>query len=134
MAEMGRAYNSHPIVMGEITRVGLPGLRFSDGPRGVVMGESTAFPVSMAGGDLDVQRGTHRRGDRRGDARAGGNLFAGVCINLPRHRPGVGFETYSEDPLILGSGCGAHPRCPPTWHGDGEVLRPQFDGERPVLG
>lgn len=105
MAEMGHAYNVRPIVMGEIERIGLPGLRFSDGPRGVVMGESTAFPVAMARGatwDVELEE---RVGEAIGaEMRAqGGNLFAGVCINLPRH-PAWGRvqETYSEDPLILG--------------------------------
>src|SRR5690348_12487362 len=48
MVEEG--YNRHPYVHGAIPRLGIPGLRFSDGPRGVVMGASTAFPVSMARG------------------------------------------------------------------------------------
>jgi beta-glucosidase len=105
MAEMGQAYNVRPIVMGEISRIGLPGFRFSDGPRGIVMGKSTAFPVSMARGatwdvDLEEQIGTAIGAEMRAQ---GGNLFAGVCINLPRH-PAWGRiqETYSEDPLILG--------------------------------
>src|SRR5665647_3675887 len=36
-------YNRIPIVHGRIDRVGIPGLRFSDGPRGVVMGASTCL-------------------------------------------------------------------------------------------
>lgn len=105
MAEMGHAYNVRPIVMGEIERIGLPGIRFSDGPRGVVMGASTAFPVAMArGATWDVAL-EERVGEAIGaEMRAqGGNLFAGVCVNLPRH-PAWGRvqETYSEDPLILG--------------------------------
>ena len=105
MGEMSQAYNTRPIVMGEVARVGLPGLRFSDGPRGVVMGNSTAFPVSMARGatwnvDLEERIGTAIGAEMRAQ---GGNLFAGVCINLPRH-PAWGRvqETYSEDPLVLG--------------------------------
>src|SRR5665648_535873 len=43
-------YNVRPYVHGAIERVGVPGLRFTDGPRGVVMGHSTAFPVSIARG------------------------------------------------------------------------------------
>lgn len=39
-------YNGRPIKSGEIKRIGLPGLKFSDGPRGCVMGYATAFPVS----------------------------------------------------------------------------------------
>ena len=49
--------------MGRLERLGIPGLLFSDGPRGVVMGHSTAFPVSMARGatwdrDLEERVGT----------------------------------------------------------------------------
>lgn len=80
-------YNRVPFVHGAIPRLGIPGIRFTDGPRGVVMGSSTAFPVSMARGatwDTDLER---RVGDAIGlEAKAqGANYFAGVCINLPRH-------------------------------------------------
>ncbi|TWX34126.1 family 3 glycosyl hydrolase [Frigoribacterium sp. ACAM 257] len=105
IAEMSIGYNLHPIVMGEIKRLGIPGLRFSDGPRGVVMGASTAFPVSMARGatwdpDLEEQVGLAiGREMRAQDA----NFFGGVCINLPRHPAwGRAQETYSEDPYLLG--------------------------------
>jgi beta-glucosidase len=105
MSEMGHSYNVRPIVMGAIDRIGLPGIRFSDGPRGVVMGNSTAFPVAMARGatwDVDLEERVGRAIGAEMRAQ-GGNLFAGVCINLPRH-PAWGRvqETYSEDPLVLG--------------------------------
>lgn len=105
MGEMVQGYNLRPIVMGEIERLGVPGLRFSDGPRGVVMGASTAFPVSMARGatwDLALEE---RIGVAIGaEMRAqGGNFFGGVCINLPRHPAwGRAQETYGEDPVLLG--------------------------------
>jgi beta-glucosidase len=98
-------YNVTPIVMGEIARIGLPGLRFSDGPRGVVVGHSTAFPVSMARGatwDVGLEE---RIGEAIGrEMRAqGANFFGGVCINLPRHPAwGRAQETYGEDPVLLG--------------------------------
>jgi beta-glucosidase-like glycosyl hydrolase len=98
-------YNVTPIVEGEIARIGLPGLRFSDGPRGVVVGRSTAFPVSMARGatwDVGLEE---RIGEAIGaEMRAqGANFFGGVCINLPRHPAwGRAQETYGEDPLLLG--------------------------------
>ncbi|WP_367948630.1 glycoside hydrolase family 3 C-terminal domain-containing protein [Rathayibacter sp. VKM Ac-2857] len=105
MSEMGRQYNARPIVMGEVTRLGIPGLRFSDGPRGVVMGESTAFPVSMARGAtwnlaLEEEVGRAIGAEMRAQ---GGNFFGGVCINLPRHPAwGRSQETYGEDPVLLG--------------------------------
>jgi beta-glucosidase len=98
-------YNRRPIPMGRVERLGIPGLLFSDGPRGVVMGHSTAFPVSMARGatwdpGLEEQVGTVIGLEGRAQ---GANFFGGVCINLPRH-PAWGRvqETYGEDPLLLG--------------------------------
>ncbi|MEU9017810.1 glycoside hydrolase family 3 C-terminal domain-containing protein [Actinomadura sp. NPDC048394] len=102
---MTDGYNRAPLPMGRIERLGVPGLLFSDGPRGVVMGRSTAFPVSMARGatwDVGLEE---RVGVAIGrEVRAqGGNFFGGVCVNLPRH-PAWGRvqETYGEDPVLLG--------------------------------
>jgi beta-glucosidase len=98
-------YNREPYVFASAGRIGVPGLRFSDGPRGVVMGHSTAFPVPMARGatwDPDLER---RVGDAIGRevSTQGGDFFAGVCINLLRHPAwGRAQETYGEDPLHLG--------------------------------
>jgi beta-glucosidase len=86
-------------------RLGIPPLLFMDGPRGIAMGSSTCFPVSMARGasfDVELER---RIGDAIGrELRAhGGNLFGGVCINLLRHPAwGRAQETYGEDPFLLG--------------------------------
>src|SRR3954468_3592840 len=102
---LDEGYNRRPYVHGAVQRLGIPGLRFSDGPRGVVMGASTAFPVSMARGATWDPELEERIGDAIGrEARAqGANFFGGVCINLPRH-PAWGRvqETYGEDPVILG--------------------------------
>ena len=98
-------YNKVPIVHGQVERLGLPGTRFVDGPRGCVAGHGTAFPVSMARGatwDVDLEE---RVGDVIGrEIRAlGGNFFGGVCINLPRHPAwGRAQETYGDDPHHLG--------------------------------
>lgn len=104
-AMIGEGYNLRPYVAGENRRLGLPGLRFGDGPRGVVLGSGTCFPVSMARGatwDPDLEE---RIGDAIGvELRSlGANLFGGVCINLLRHPAwGRAQETYGEDPYHLG--------------------------------
>ena len=98
-------YNVRPYVMGAVDRLGIPGIRFVDGPRGCVSGNGTAFPVSMARGatwDIGLEQ---RIGLAIGrELRAmGGNFFGGVCINLPRHPAwGRAQETYSENPVLLG--------------------------------
>lgn len=98
-------YHKAPFVAGEIERVGLPGIRFSDGPRGAVIRNATAFPVSMARGatwDPDLEE---RIGDAMGlELRAvGANLTGAVCINLLRHPAwGRAQETYGEDPHHVG--------------------------------
>lgn len=105
MIEMMRAYNMHPLPAGENLRLGIPGVRFSDGPRGVVMNHATCFPVSMARGATWSPELEARVGDAIGvEARSlGANLFAGVCINLLRHPAwGRAQETYGEDPFLLG--------------------------------
>lgn len=98
-------YNPVPIETNGCPRLGVSPIGFSDGPRGVVMGQSTCFPVSMARGasfDPDLEK---RIGDVIGkEARAqGANYFGGVCINLLRHPAwGRSQETYGEDPFLLG--------------------------------
>jgi len=50
-------YHKSVFVGAELDRIGFPGIRFSDGPRGAVVGNATAFPVPMARGatwDLDL--------------------------------------------------------------------------------
>ncbi len=91
---------------GGIERLGVPSFWFTDGPRGVVRGNSTCFPCTMARGasfDTDLER---RIGEAMGiEVRAQGcNLSGAVCINLLRH-PGWGRaqETYGEDSFHLGA-------------------------------
>jgi len=99
------AYNKYPIPAGENLRLSIPGIRFSDGPRGVVMNHSTCFPAAITRGaswDTDLEE---RIGDAIGvEARSqGANFFAGICINLLRHPAwGRAQETYGEDPYHLG--------------------------------
>jgi beta-glucosidase len=100
-------YNYIPYPAGGIGRVGLPPMLFCDGPRGVVCGtgKTTCFPVSMLRGasfdtELEERIGRAIGKEIRG---FGGNLFGGVCINLP-YNPGWGRsqETYGEESFHLG--------------------------------
>ena len=106
MADMlGGGYADHPWVAGAVPRLGIPGVRFADGPRGVIMDGGTTFPVSMGRGATFDPELEERVGDVIGrELRAmGGNFFGGVCINLLRHPAwGRAQETYGEDPMHLG--------------------------------
>lgn len=100
-------YNITPYLAGGNERLGLPPVKFCDGPRGVVCGtgKSTCFPVSMLRGAAFDTKLEEDLGHAIGrEVRAhGGNLFAGVCINLP-YNPGWGRsqETYGEDSFAIG--------------------------------
>lgn len=97
-------YASRPWVAGAVPRLGIPGIRFVDGPRGIIMQGATTFPVSMARGASFDPALEERIGDAIGrELRAlGGNFFGGVCINLLRHPAwGRAQETYGEDPRHL---------------------------------
>ena len=103
--KMQKRYNAESISAGEDKKLGVPGVLFSDGPRGVVIGSSTCFPVSMARGaswDLELEE---KIGEIIGiEAKShGANYFGGVCINLLRHPAwGRAQETYGEDTYHLG--------------------------------
>ena len=96
---MGGGYSRHPWPAADSPQFGVPGIRFTDGPRGVILKGATTFPVSMARGatwDVELEE---RVGDVIGrEMRAlGANLFGGVCINLLRHPAwGRAQETYSS--------------------------------------
>jgi len=98
-------YYEHPYPAAAVPRLGIPGLAFSDGPRGVVVGHATAFPVSMARGATFDPALEERIGQAIGrELRAvGATFYGGVCVNLLRH-PGWGRaqETYGEDPHHVG--------------------------------
>ncbi len=105
-AGMAKRYNAVPFEAGRIDRLGIPGIRFTDGPRGVVVGRSTAFPVAIARAasfDPDLERDIGAAIGAEARA-AGANLFAGICVNLA-YSPGWGRaqESYGEDPLLLGA-------------------------------
>lgn len=98
-------YNYEPYPTSPVERLGVPNMRFVDGPRGVVAGSATCFPVSMARGatfdrDLEEEIGRVIGAEIRAN---GGNYYGGVCINLPRNpRWGRAQECYGEDPYHLG--------------------------------
>jgi beta-glucosidase len=98
-------YHRRPFPACRVARLGIPGFRFSDGPRGVVIGPATAFPVSMArGASFDVEL-EERIGDAIGREllAVGADLYGGVCVNLLRHPAwGRAQETYGEDPHHVG--------------------------------
>ncbi len=100
-----KGYNHIPYPAGGNERLGLPELLFCDGPRGVVPGNNTCFPVTMArGASFDVEL-EEKVGDIIGkEIRAtGGNFFGGVCVNLP-YNPGWGRsqEVYGEETMHMG--------------------------------
>lgn len=102
---MGGNYHRAPFVGGEIEERGLQGIRFSDGPRGAVVGNATAFPVTMARGATWNIELEERIGEAIGqELRAiGANLTGAVCVNLLRHIAwGRAQETYGEDPHHVG--------------------------------
>ena len=105
IVEMAWAYNTRPMPAGEDRHLGIPAIRFTDGPRGVVVGHSTCFPVSMARGATWDSALEERVGSAMGvEARSqGANFMACVCINVLRHPAwGRAQETYGEDPYHLG--------------------------------
>lgn len=107
MNENGKHYNYEPYHAGGNEKNAVPAMRFCDGPRGVVcsVGQSTCFPVSMNRGASFDEKLEEEIGKAIGkEIRAyGGNLFGGVCINLP-YNPGWGRsqEVYGEESFALG--------------------------------
>jgi len=94
-----------PVTGGAVPRLGIPGIRFSDGPRGVVIGRSTAFPVTImraATWDPALEERVGLAMGREGRAR-GANYSGAVCVNLLRHPAwGRAQECYGEDPVLTG--------------------------------
>jgi beta-glucosidase len=104
IGDRGR-YNYHSYQAGGNERLNIPTVRFFDGPRGMVSGKATCFPVSVARAasfDPDLE---YRIGKAIGEEiRANkGNYFGGVCINILRHPAGGrAQEAYGEDPCLTG--------------------------------
>ncbi len=98
-------YNQHSYQAGGNERLGIPTMRFFDGPRGMVSGEATCFPVAIARAATFDRELEYQVGEVIGkEIRANqGNYFGGVCINLLRHPAGGrAQESYGEDTYLLG--------------------------------
>lgn len=86
-----------------IPRLGIPALKMSDGPLGVVWGRSTAFPSGTAlaaSWDTSLVRrvGQCIGGELRDKGR---NVLLGPCVNIARiPMGGRDFESYGEDPYL----------------------------------
>ena len=105
MIKTGRNYNVSALRAGGCKRLGVPPVLFTDGPRGVVMGNSTCFPVSMLRASTFDPELEYRFGKAIAEEAIaqGANYFAGVCINLVRNpKWGRTQESYGEDPFLLG--------------------------------
>lgn len=100
-------YNYFPYPAGGLSEYNVPPMLFCDGPRGVVCGtgKSTCFPVTMLRGATFDTELEEKIGNAIGKEVLAykGNLFAGVCINLP-YNPGWGRsqETYGEESFHIG--------------------------------
>ena len=94
---MLRRYNAVPICAGTDRMLGIPPVAFSDGPRGVVMGTSTCFPVSMARGaswDPDLE-------ERIGEAigiEANLHAHGGANVDRLRRRAYEDLHALAEQP------------------------------------
>lgn len=105
LIKTGRNYNVHALPGGGCKRLGVPPVLFTDGPRGVVMGNSTCFPSAILRASSFDPTLEYRIGKAIADEAIaqGANLFAGICINLVRNpRWGRCQESYGEDPFLLG--------------------------------
>ncbi|MGB8490644.1 MAG: glycoside hydrolase family 3 C-terminal domain-containing protein [Bacteroidales bacterium] len=101
----GLKYNHYSYQAGGNERLKIPTVRFFDGPRGLVSGKATCFPVSMGRAasfdkDLEFRIGEAISSEIRAND---GNYFGGVCINLLRHPAGGrSQEGYGEDSYLTG--------------------------------
>jgi beta-glucosidase len=98
-------YRWHHYQTPDNKRLGIQGLIFTDGPRGINLGHSTAFPAAIArGASWDTELET-RIGTAMGleAYHQGANCCGALCINIIRH-PGWGRaqESYGADSVLLG--------------------------------
>ena len=87
-----------------ISRLGIPPLRFTDGPKGINLGRATCFPVSSARGaswNVELEQMIGAAMGREASAQ-GANTLGATCLNIVRH-PGWGRtqETYTADTKLM---------------------------------
>ena len=86
-----------------IARVGIPAMRLADGPLGVHVEKSTAFPASILVGASFNPDLMHEIGLAMGieTLAQGRDVLLGPCVNISREpRGGRNFESYGEDPYL----------------------------------
>ena len=90
-----------------IARLGIPGVRMSDGPQGVrCYGPSTAYPATISlGASWDPDLAREFGASMGSDARARGvGIMLAPAVNINRvPQNGRNFEYLSEDPYLAGS-------------------------------
>ncbi len=132
----GGGYYLHPWPAAVVERLGIPGIEFADGPRGCVIGDATAFPVSMARGatfDPDLEErigeaiGRRTPGERRDVHRR--RVHEPAPSSRVGSRPG---DLRRGSAPRRGDGGRVHPRPAASRDGVHEALRLELDGERPV--
>ena len=76
----GRYYNGEAYPAGGCKRLGIPPVLFTDGPRGIVMGKCTCFPVSMLRGATFDENIEYEIGQvmAKEASAFGANLYAGT--------------------------------------------------------
>ncbi|WP_068080823.1 beta-glucosidase [Polycladidibacter stylochi] len=102
---MTNGHNQKPWPASLIHNLGIEGLHFCEGNRGVVLKGATTFPVGMARGATFDRELEKRIGEIIGyELRAvGANVFAGVCASILRFPQwGRAQECYGEDPYHVG--------------------------------
>ncbi|MBU6147959.1 MAG: hypothetical protein KGP10_07285, partial [Actinomycetales bacterium] len=106
LRRMAAGYGTEPFIAGRLDRLGIPGVRLTDGPRGVAAGQATSFPVPIARAATWDTALEQRIGAAIGiEARAAGaNLVAAPCVNLaPAPGWGRSQESYGEDSVLIGA-------------------------------
>ncbi len=97
-------YNIKPYPTMAVERLGIPNVRFVDGPRGVVAGTATCFPVSMARGATFDPELEKRSAELLVQKSGTGWKLLWRCMYQPAKKSKMGRaqECYGEDPYHMG--------------------------------